>query len=310
MACEFEVLVPAEPTANAAEAALAALDLVEALEAQLTIYRPTGEVARLNQEAHRGPVAIDPGLAELLARAEDLGRETQGAFDITAGALTKAWGFFERAGRVPADDRLAAALAVSGWRHFELDRAAGTVRYRVAGLELNLGAIGKGYALDRAAALLDQAGLGTYLLHGGQSSVRVRSGAQPEGPRQGWTLGVVDPLRPGRRLAQLRLVDRALGTSGSGTQFFREGGRRYGHILDPRTGRPADGVYSATVLAPTAAEADALATALYVLGPVQALDYAARHPEIGVALVIPGGPGGCELVTANLGPDELNVAGE
>jgi thiamine biosynthesis lipoprotein len=142
------------------------------------------------------------------------------------------------------------------------------VRFLRPGVEINPGAIGKGWAIDRAVESLAAAGVASVLVHGGQSSVRARGTQGPavEG-RHGWRVGLRHPLRPGRRLATITLDDRALGTSGSGTQFFIDRGRRVGHILDPRTGLPAEGVISATVLAESAADADALATALYVLGP-------------------------------------------
>ena len=116
--------------------------------------------------------------------------------------------------------------------------------------EINLGSIGKGYALDRCAELLDAAGIHDFLLHGGASSVLARGSHAALLPETGWLVGVPDPLRPRRRLGQLRVVDRALATSGAGVQFFVDDERRYGHILDPRTGQPATVVVSATVVAP------------------------------------------------------------
>jgi thiamine biosynthesis lipoprotein len=115
-------------------------------------------------------------------------------------------------------------------------------------------------------------------------------------------------LRPERRLAEFTLRDRALGTSGSATQFFHHQGRRYGHILDPRTGRPAEGVHSSTVIAPTAAEADALATAFYVLGPEKSLDYCRARPHLAAVLVSPGPrQGSIELHTCGLNDEDWKV---
>jgi thiamine biosynthesis lipoprotein len=151
---------------------------------------------------------------------------------------------------------------------------------------MNLGAIGKGYALDRAAEVLQDAGVEDFLLHGGRSSVLARgSNAAAELGAGGWTVSLEDPLRPGRTLAEFTLRNAALGTSGTAAQFFRHGGRRYGHILDPRCGQPAEGMFSATVVAPTAAEADALSTAFYVLGPDRTAEYCGRHPGIAALLV-------------------------
>ena len=165
-------------------------------------------------------------------------------------------------------------------------------------MRLNLGSIGKGYAVDRAVEHLLAAGVSDFLVHGGQSSVAARGSAvgplkiaaasdQPPAARTArspWKIGVKDPLRDERRLGQVELNDRALGTSGAQFQSFRHRGRRYGHILDPRTGWPADGMLSVTVLAPTAAEADALSTAFYVMGPEAAMSYCRHRPAIAAIL--------------------------
>ena len=183
----------------------------------------------------------------------------------------------------------------------ELDAAGRRVRFTRPGVEINPGAIGKGWAIDAAMSRLRDAGVHSALVHGGQSSVRAAGIQGPATPgRRGWRVGLAHPLRPGRRLATFTLVDRAIGTSGSGTQFFIDRGRRLGHILDPRTGRPAEGVHCATVVAPSAADADALATALYVLGRDGLARIAPRGGPIGAVLVVPDDGAGVRVVTANL----------
>jgi thiamine biosynthesis lipoprotein len=200
---------------------------------------------------------------------------------------------------------------VSGTRWLEVDPAGGRARLAVAGAELNPGGIGTGWAIDRAVDWLRAAGVASVLVHGGQSSVRASGIQGPALPgRSGWKVGLRHPLRPGRRLATITLADQALGTSGSGTQFFIERGRRLGHILDPRTGRPAEGVISATVLAETAAEADALATALYVLGEEGLERIAPPGGPTSAVLVRAGGPGGLQVVVANLEAAAITVAPE
>jgi thiamine biosynthesis lipoprotein len=299
MACEFEILLPTyssphapreenvtrsvTATLSAPEAALAALDLIERLEDQLTVYRDTSEVMAINRRAASEAVTVEPRLFDLLVRARELFAETGGAFDIAAGPLSKVWGFYRRQGRLPDAAEVAEALALVGSQHLVLDADDRTIRFTQPGLELNLGAIGKGYALDRAAELLQRAGAADFAIHGGNSSVLAR-GHRSAALRAGWSVALRHPLRPETRLAEFHLVDRALGTSGSGTQFFHHQGRRYGHILDPRTGWPAEQVLSATVIAPTAEQADALATALYVLGLAPAREFCASRPEIAAVL--------------------------
>jgi thiamine biosynthesis lipoprotein len=314
MACEFEVCFNAGQYEHDTETALKALDLVETLEDQMSVFRQTSEICRINRMAASQPVIVEPRLFELLELCLRLYRETEGAFDITAGPLWEVWGFTYRAGAVPTKERLAEALSRVGSRHVELDRQQKTVRFTRQGLQLNLGSIGKGFALDRCAEKLHEAGIADYLLHGGQSSVLAR-GCQrqpqhvaPENSLGGWTVGLRHPLRPGRRLAEIRLRDRALATSGSRTQSFVHQGRRYGHILDPRSGRPAEGVVSVTVIAPGAALADALSTAFYVMGPQAALDFCRTRPEIGTVLICPvRHSGGFEIRTAGLAEDQLRL---
>lgn len=304
MACEFEIMLNAGEHPEGPDAALRALDLADALEAQLTVYRDTSEVSRLNARAASEPVLIERGLFNLLALALRIGLETDAAFDITSGPLSKAWGFYRRAGRLPGDAELAAALERVGHRHLVLDAERQTVAFRRAGVEINLGAIGKGYALDRCGESLAREGVANFLIHGGTSSILGR-GSRAGLPQQesGWIVAVRHPLRPDQRLAEVRLRDRALGTSGSASQFFFHQGRRLGHILDPRTGWPAEQVLSATVVAPTAALADALSTAFYVLGPDGALRYCEAHPDIGMLLILPDSRAGAtRLAIANL-PD-------
>src|SRR5438876_955540 len=153
MATVFEVLLPYGP-ADAQAAAEDALGLIDRLEAQLTVYRPASEVSRLNRLAAMAPVPVESGLFDLLTISARLSEETGGAFDITAGPLIKAWGFYRRQGRVPEPDELAEALGSVGMTHVELNSERRSVRFRRRGMEINLGSIGKGYALDRAAVRL------------------------------------------------------------------------------------------------------------------------------------------------------------
>lgn len=314
MACEFEVRLGAGRYQQGTESALEALDLVEALEEQMSVFRHDSEICHINRTAAREPVEVEPRLFELLELAQRLHGETGGAFDLTAGPLWEVWGFARRAGAVPTEQQLAEALRCVGGHLVELDPGRKTIRFARQGVQLNLGSIGKGYALDRCAEKLHEAGIADYLIHGGRSSVLARGSQQrpasgiAEPPPGGWVVGVRHPLRPDRRLAEIRLRDRALGTSGSRLQSFVHRGRRYGHILDPRSGRPAEGLLSVTVVAPGAALADALSTALFVMGPQQALDYCRTRPQIAAVLVCPvRHSGGIEVQTAGWTEGELKM---
>ena len=307
MACDWQVLLNAGQHADATEIAIEALDRVDALEEQLSIYRSHSEISRINHAAACQPVKVERELFALLQRAVALSEQTGGAFDITSTPLWKAWGFYRRAGRFPEPAEVRAALDKVGYRQLQLDAESHTVRFAREGMELNLGAIGKGYALDSCARLLEEAGVVNFLMHGGQSSI-VGRGSRLQGDAQattGWTIALRHPLRQQERIGQIRLHDRALGTSGSGQQYFHHAGRRYGHILDPRTGYPAEGILSATVLTESAADADALATGLLVMGREAACEFSRRRPELGVLLICPGHRSGAiEILASGLTDQE------
>ncbi|MBM4090149.1 MAG: FAD:protein FMN transferase [Planctomycetes bacterium] len=288
MACEFQVLLNAGQHAGAVDAAMEALNLVATLEEQLSVYRPHSDIAQINLLAAHDARPVEPWLFDLLQQCARWSEATGGAFDITTGPLSKLWGFFTRQGRFPGEEQVGNVLADTGMRHVELDADARTIRFLRPGVALNLGGVGKGYALDRCAAVMSAAGVGDFMIHGGHSSILARGSRRANGAERDWSVALRHPLRPDRRLAEIRLRDQALGTSGSGQQFFYHRGRRYGHVFDPRTGAPAEGVLSATVLAPDAAEADALATAFFVMGVEAVRDYCSSRSHLSAVLVLPG----------------------
>jgi thiamine biosynthesis lipoprotein len=301
MACEFEVQLAASRDDGSMEHVFAALDLVESLEAQLTIYREDSEVSQINQCAGQRPMAVESRLFGLLQQAQRFHEETGGALDITSGPLSEVWGFSRREGRVPSEEQIEAARGRVGMQRVELDATRETIAFSQVGVSINFNSVGKGYALDRMAELLAANGVDDFLLQGGKSSVLAR-GNQPGGDGPGWRVGVRHPLRPEERMGEIVLQNQSLSTSGAGTQFFIRRGQRYGHILDPRTGRPADGLYSVTVLAPTATEAEGLSTAFYVMGAQKAAEYCGSRPELAALLVAPGEREGDVRLIA-LGPD-------
>jgi thiamine biosynthesis lipoprotein len=283
MATRFEVLLP-YGSRSASAMVEAAFREIDRLEQQLTVYRDDSEVSCLNRLAAHRAVPVEEGLFGLLSLARRISESTERAFDITAGALIKAWGFYRGPRRVPSQDQLKQAMSRVGILNMVLHPKSRSVQYLRDGLEINLGSIGKGYALDRVAAILrDDWGLSAGLLHGGHSSVYA-IGTQPGEPN-GWAVGILHPWNRERRLATVRLKDRALATSAASFQHLEHNGRKLGHILDPRTGWPAEGMASVSVLAPSAAEADALATAFFILGTEEARAYCETHPDIAAVLL-------------------------
>lgn len=285
MACRFEVTLDGHVDHDASHlpAARQALDEADRLEAQLTIFRDTSEIARVNRLARREPVRVDKDLSDFLARCRQLHAETDGAFDITSTPLSRCWGFLTREGRLPAPAEIDAARAQVGMDAVALDPSARTVRFTRDGLELNLGSIGKGHALDRMGALMANAGVRHALLSAGASSVLALGGRH-----RGWTIDLRSPQVERERIARLHLRSGALGTSGAGEQFVTVDGRRYGHIIDPRTGWPASGVLSVSVVTSDAETADALSTAFLIGGRDLAKRYCDAHPGT-LAILTPGG---------------------
>jgi len=288
MACDFQVTLDAEFHPTGPETAMAALDIVDQLEAELSVYRESSQVSQLNQLAAREPMSVDSPLFQLLEQCLELWKQTDGAFDITSTPLSRAWGFYRREGRMPSSEEVSHAQSSVGSQWMKLDKQNCTVHFENPRLEINLGSIGKGHALDRCAAWL-AADVGDFIIHGGYSSILARGNRQTTGSGQeGWKIAVRHPLKPRQRLIELTLKDCAAGTSGSANQFFYHEGKRFSHVLDPRTGWPAEDLLSVTVLCPTAAEADALATAFFVMGIEQTTSYVADHPHVRAVLVCPG----------------------
>ncbi|MFN9741730.1 MAG: FAD:protein FMN transferase [Acidobacteriota bacterium] len=281
MACRFEVTLPGEVETGVREASLA-LDGVARLESQLSIFREESLISRINREAARRAVEVEPGIFDLLVRCRDLSPATAGAFDITSGPLSRVWGFTRRAGRVPTREELGAARSLVGIDGLCLDPASLTVAFGRSGMEINPGSVGKGYAVDQVASRLRRQQI-PALISAGYSSILALG--------QIWTIGIRDPRSPvetGRRLAVVRMRNLALGTSGSEEQSFEYLGVRYGHIIDPRTGWPAPPGRSVTVIAPAAELADGLATAFYIGGEPMARQYCETHPGIVVVMLDAG----------------------
>ena len=267
---------------GAVELATRALDVVESLEGQLTVYNDESEVARLNATAHLGPVEVEAGLFALLERAVAISKETGGAYDVAAGALSIAWGFTRGPKRVPDAETLADARARTGSDHLILDPPRQTVAFDRPGVVINLGSIGKGYAIDRAVDVIRAHWWPTTaLVHGGRSSL-FALGSPPDDFGGRWQIALRDPLLPDLPIGTIHLRNRGMGTSGTGYQRFEAEGRTFGHILDPRTGEPPleGGPSSVTVLAPSAAEADALSTAFFLLGFEKTAEFLAHRPDV------------------------------
>jgi len=264
MGTTFSVVLYGTDKTRLETAAAAAFEDARRLDRMLSNYLPESEWSRVNQFAAQRPVKVSTELFQLLSACLEYSRESAGAFDLTVGPLMKVWGFYRDEGRLPRKAEVAAALRHTGFRHLRLDRDSQTVQFDSAGVELDPGGIGKGYAVDCMAEILRKHGVAIGLISAGGSSI-YGLGAPPEEP-EGWRIHIRAPHDPKRIAATVFLKDLSLSTSGSYEKFFWAKGRRYAHIMNPRTGYPAQGSASVSVLAPRTIDSEAWTKPYFVEG--------------------------------------------
>jgi FAD:protein FMN transferase len=292
MGSTFGVVLYGEDRAQLDAAARAALDEAHRLDALLSNYKPDSEWSAVNRWAGSRPVTVPAELFALLSACARYSAESEGAFDITVGPLMRVWGFYKGEGRLPTRAEVEAARRHVGYRHLVLDQAAKTVRFGVPGLELDPGGIGKGYAVDRMAAVLAARGVTIALISASGSSIYGR-GAPPDEPR-GWPIPIRLPKDGEAVAAQIFLKDMAVSTSGSYEKFFWADGRIYAHIIDPRSGYPARGVASVSVVAPRTIDSEAWTKPYFING--RAWTVAHKRAGTRVFFCADGGSTTCEWI--------------
>lgn len=236
---------------------------VNRLDRMMSNYRPDSELSQVNRYAASRPVEVSEELFDLLAKCLEYSRESEGTFDITVGPLMRLWGFYKGSGRLPHRAELRGILGVIGYRNVILDRAHLSVRFARKGVELDPGGIGKGYAVDKIVPILKANGIGSALISAGGSSIYAIGSAPGE---KGWKVKIRDPKRPSRTIQEVELRDYSMSTSGNYEKFFWAEGKMYSHIMDPRTGYPAQGMLSVSVIAPHTLDSEAWAKPYYILG--------------------------------------------
>ncbi|HLH55486.1 MAG TPA: FAD:protein FMN transferase [Verrucomicrobiae bacterium] len=314
MATRFEIVLLGDNPVSLRAAGEEALSEIERLESRLSVFKPQSDIARVNTRAAFEPVRVTPEVFHLLERACLLSRETEGAFDISIAPLVRCWGFMGGTGRLPSAEEIAAARSLVGMQRVLLEPSSLTVRFEREGMMLDLGAIGKGYAIERAVEVLLEAGVSNALLHGGTSTIyglgrpqdvdawriEIPSPAQvdfaataidstpkpasPSGPAP-------DSGQKGRPFATVTLCDASLSVSAVWGKSFQSRGKSFGHIIDPRTGEPAINAVMSAVVLPSATETDALSTALLTLGPAGHDALAKLRPGIKTLVAATSGDG-------------------
>lgn len=272
------------PAARIDEAALLVFDVFRRVDAEMSEWKDTSPLSAVNSMAGVGPVPVPGDLRRVIARAVEIGGLTDGAFDPTWAALWGLWDFKAESPAVPPEAEIAARLPLIDSTAVRIDDGAGTVFLPEPGMLLGLGGIAKGYALDRAAAALREAGITSFLLSAGGQIV-VGDPPDRDGGRP-WRIGIRDPRGPGDdSFATLELDNSGVSTTGDYERYFILDGVRYHHVLDPRTGRPSRGVRTVAVVSTDATLADALSTALMILGVERGLALVESLSEVEAVFV-------------------------
>lgn len=246
------------------EAVDAALEETRRLDHLLSNYRPDSEWSYINQHAASEDVQLSPELFDLLSYCYDVSSKSEGAFDITVGPLMRIWGFYKGSGKIPHRAEIRTALERVGYRHTRLNPAARTIHFDVRGVEIDPGGIGKGYAVDRMADILKRKGITAGFISGGRSSMYA-IGSPPRESR-GWRVAIPDPRDARKTFTEVFLKNESMSTSGSSEKFFVAGGKTYSHIMDPRTGYPAEGMLAVSVVAPRTLDSEAWTKPFFING--------------------------------------------
>jgi thiamine biosynthesis lipoprotein len=254
-----------------------AFDEMARVDRLLSNYDPESELSALNREASRSPFRVSDELLDFVLICRGLYDATENTFDPTVGPLVRAWGFFTSHPAVPSATDIAAAKAATGFDKVQVNEAARTVSFAAPGMEIDSGGIGKGYAVDRAVQVLKKLGVEAALVSAGGSTLYAVE--HPPG-RPGWKIAIKNPQGLQRPLAWVGLCGSSLSTSGVSEKSVHAGSRRYGHIFDPRTGEPVEGMCQVTVVAPRATESEAYTKAAFVLPRDSVTELFRRRPGL------------------------------
>ena len=263
MGSTYSVVLYGEDRDRLETAAENAFDEVRRLDDELSNYKPSSEWSQVNRYAAERPIEVSQELFDLLAACVEYSRKSEGAFDITVGPLMKVWGFYKGSGHLPQAEEVKRAMASVGYKNILLDPAARTVRFAKKGVEMDPGGIGKGFAVDKMVASLRKDGIKIALVSASGSSIYAL-GAPPG--EKGWTISIRDPRDETKTVQDVVLKDESLSTSGNYEKFFEADGKIYAHIMDPRTGYPAPGMLSVSIITPRTLDSEAWCKPFFING--------------------------------------------
>jgi thiamine biosynthesis lipoprotein len=287
-------IVVAAPHKHTAERAMEhGFEALRQVERRMSIYQSTSALSRINRLAADSWVPLEADLFTVIAAALDVARQSDGALDVTVLPLMHLWGFVQHAGRVPTASEIAATLPLVDYRHVQLDAARSAIRFTYKGVGLDLGGIAKGFAVDNALQALLSQGVSRAIVNAGGDLFAMGT-APSETP---WLVDIQHPSIAERTLATMRVHNRSVATSGDYEKFFEQDGKRYCHLIDPRSGYPVQDIASVTVLADTTMRADALSTAAFILGPEKGFALLEQLPDVEGVIV----------VRRNTTPDALDI---
>ena len=278
----FEITVVAADAAEAYPAIENAITEIRRIEKLLTTFNDDSQTNQVNAAAGIAPVQVDREVFELIVRSIRISNITGGAFDLSYGSIDKSlWNFDTTISRLPDASIARSMVKLIDYNNIELDEEGCTVFLKEKGMRIGFGGIGKGYAADKAAQLLQTMGIGSGLVN---ASGDIKAwGRQANG--DAWTIGVSDPDEPGRAFSYLNITDKAIATSGNYEKFVMIGGRKYSHTIDPKTGLPVTGIKSVSVIAPNAELADAMATPVTIMGIKAGLAMINQIPQLACIII-------------------------
>lgn len=281
MGCDFAITVVASSKEEANEHIKVAIDEIKRIEKLISSWDKHSQTSLINANAGVKPVNVDPELVELVERSLHISKLTSGAFDISFASVDKIWKFDKSTIKMPPSDQIKSSVAKIGFDKIIIDKANNTVFLKEKGMKIGFGAIGKGYAADKAKELLKKRGVTGGIINA--SGDLTTWGKQPNG--ESWKVGIKNPLNKENLFSWFDLDDNAVVTSGSYEKYVMIDGERYAHIINPKTGMPSKGIISVSVFAPKAELADALATSVFVLGVEVGLDLINQLKGIEVIVV-------------------------
>ena len=289
MACTYTIVLYGKDPKQLPLVASAALDEADRIDALMSNYKSESPLSLINREAGKGPVPVEPELYRFLKRCVEYSRESDGAFDITVGPLMKTWGFFRDEGRVPWSFEIWSVLRHVGYQYLKLDDVHRTIQFEKEGMEIDLGGIAKGYAVDQIVEILKEQKIERAFISAGGSTL-YGLGTPPD--RAGWEVKLRDPQfphDPKKSSITVLLKDRCLSVSGNYEKFFVVGGVTYSHIMNPKTGRPVENMLSVAVLTQNGTDGDALDDSFYVMGVEKSKVLLTKYTDTEVFFFLPAG---------------------